>query len=303
MNWKPAITNIQTTFKGIVIFSFLAIILHSCNKSDKNAMPNPDIPIEEVEKEYVLVWSDEFDIDGKPNPDNWKYENGFVRNKELQWYQEDNAFVENGLLIIEGRRDTFDNPYYDPDSESWRLQREKIYFTSSSINTEGKFTWKYGRFEIRAKIKAEEGLWPAIWTLGQGHEWPQGGEIDIMEYYDGKILANAAWAGKQRWQAVWDDFRIPVEDLGEGWADEFHIWRLDWTEDFIKIYVDDRLLNTVELSKTINQRGNQVVNPFRETQQYILLNLAIAGTNGGDPSDATFPSRYEIDYVRVYQLQ
>ncbi|MBX2874014.1 MAG: glycoside hydrolase family 16 protein [Saprospiraceae bacterium] len=274
---------------------------YSCARSIEEVVP-PQEPMEE-EKSYALVWAEEFEVDGAPDPNNWSFEQGFVRNRELQWYQEDNAFVENGVLVIEGRRDTFPNPNYDPTKPDWRINRPEIQYTSSSLHTLNKHSWKYGRFEIRAKIRAEEGLWPAIWTLGTGHEWPSGGEIDIMEYYDGNILANAAWAGAERWQAIWDDSRTPVSSFGDpGWDQKFHIWRMDWEAAEIKIYLDDQLLNTIDLSKTINQSGN-VNNPFREPKHYILLNLAIGGQNGGNPKATPFPSRYEIDYVRVYQKQ
>lgn len=250
---------------------------------------------------YVLVWSDEFEDDGSPNPANWSFEHGFVRNEEWQWYQEDNAFVENGVLVIEGRRETFPNPNYDSSSSNWRLNRPMVHYTSSCLKTADKHSWTYGRFEIRAKIKAEEGLWPAIWTLGTGHEWPSGGEIDIMEYYDGNILANAAWAGARRWQAIWDASQTPVSSFGDSnWDQEFHTWTMDWTEEKIILYLDNQLLNSISLNKTINQTGT-LRNPFRENRHYLLLNLAIGGTKGGDPSHTKFPSRYEIDYVRVYQ--
>ncbi|PHN01395.1 glycoside hydrolase family 16 protein [Flavilitoribacter nigricans] len=250
---------------------------------------------------YQLVWSDEFDTDGPPNPQNWTYERGFTRNEELQWYQEDNAFVKDGMLIIEGRRETRPNPDYQADSNDWRTNRPEINYTSSCVTTQGRHQWRYGRFEIKARIKTEAGLWPAIWTLGLGHEWPVNGEIDIMEFYGGNILANAAWAAAGRWQAVWDDLRKPVNSFNDpDWDDRFHIWRMDWTEAAIKIYLDDELLNTIDLEETINQRG-AVKNPFRETEHYLLLNLAIGGKNGGDPSGTAFPTRYEIDYVRVYQ--
>ena len=265
---------------------------------DKKA---PQEELTEEGKKFLLVWADEFEVDGAPDSNNWSFEQGFVRNRELQWYQEENAFVENGLLIIEGRRDTFANPNYDPSKSDWRMKRPEIHYTSSSIKTLNKHSWKYGRFEIRAKIKAEKGLWPAIWTLGTGHEWPSGGEIDIMEYYGGNILANAAWAGAKRWQAIWDGSKTAVSSFGDPeWDQKFHIWRMDWDANEINIFLDDQLLNTISLSETINQRGN-VKNPFRETKHFILLNLAIGGQNGGDPGNTSFPSRYEIDYVRVYQ--
>lgn len=250
---------------------------------------------------YQLVWSDEFDEDGRPDPANWTYENGFVRNEELQWYQTDNAFVENGHLIIEGRRENRPNPNFVGGSNDWRTSRPEIEYTSSCLITRGLHQWRYGRFEIKAKIITEDGLWPAIWTLGIGHEWPVNGEIDIMEFYNGNILANAAWAGKDRWQAIWDDLKKPVSSFKDpDWDDRFHIWRMDWTEEVIEIYLDDELLNSIPLDKTVNQRGS-VKNPFRETEHYLLVNLAIGGKNGGDPSNTAFPSRYEIDYVRVYQ--
>ena len=276
-------------------YSFFILLLFSCNPTGDDP---PEFP-PKTEVEYKLVWADEFDVDGTPDSTNWGFEQGFVRNEELQWYQEENAYVSNGFLVIEGRRDTFANPLYDASSNNWRQNREMVYYTSSSLNTKSHHSWKYGRFEIRAKIVAKEGLWPAIWTLGKGHEWPQGGEIDIMEFYSGKILANAAWAGSERWQAVWDSKQIPIEEFGENWDDEFHVWRMDWSNEFIKIYIDDLLVNTVALNTTLNQRGS-ISNPFKETEHYILLNLAI-GSNGGNPDKTDFPSRYLIDYVRVYQ--
>lgn len=274
-------------------------LLSNCGRSPEAAASMEKLT--EQEGNYILVWADEFEVDGLPDSTNWSFERGYIRNQELQWYQEDNAFVENGLLVIEGRRDTFPNPNYDPSKPDWRIKRAEIHYTSSSLRTLNKHSWKYGRFEIRAKIRAEEGLWPAIWTLGTGHEWPSGGEIDIMEYYGGNILANAAWAGPERWQAIWDDSHTPVASFGDPtWDHKFHVWRMDWDAEEIKIYLDDRLLNTILLSNTINQSGT-INNPFREPKHYLLLNLAVGGTNGGNPDNTVFPSRYEIDYVRVYQ--
>jgi beta-glucanase (GH16 family) len=297
----------KTTFfccSGKMIYLKLSIallfFLSSCNTSARETVLTDDSSIN-GNKEYKLVWAEEFDTKGTPNPKDWKFEKGFVRNNELQWYQEKNAYVADGMLIIEGRREKFPNPNYNSKSTDWKLNRDTVHYTSASINTGGLHSWTYGRFEIRAKIKAEKGLWPAIWTVGEGQEWPQGGEIDILEFYSGKILANAAWAGKERWKAIWDGFSAPVEDFGQNWSDKFHVWRMDWTSEFIKIYVDDQLLNTVALDSTINQFGT-IKNPFRETKQYILLNLAI-GSNGGDPGSTVFPSQYIIDYVRVYQLK
>jgi beta-glucanase (GH16 family) len=254
-----------------------------------------------AESRYELVWADEFATDGRPDTTNWTYETGFRRNEELQWYQPENAWVEGGHLVIEARRDTFPNPDYDPAATDWRRSRPTVYYTSASLNTSGRHTWRYGRFEIRAKLRAEPGLWPAIWMLGSGQPWPEGGEIDIMEYYDSLLLANAAWADTGRHQPIWDDARLPIAEFGPDWDQDFHIWRMDWTPDAIQLYVDDRLLNSIDLSATQNQRGD-IGNPFRETDHYLLLNLAI-GSNGGDPAGTDFPARYLVDYVRVYQRE
>ena len=149
-----------------------------------------------------LVWHDEFDIDGRPGAD-WSYEKGFVRNQEHQWYQEDNCFVEGGALVIEARRETVPNPDYSPEASprDWKRSREYAGYTSGSINTRRSFTFKYGKLEVRAKISTEKGSWPAIWLLGNQWGWPQGGEIDVMEYYlyrdTPTILANVAWGNER----------------------------------------------------------------------------------------------------------
>ena len=99
--------------------------------------------------EYKLVWADEFDKDGPPDPCNWTYERGFVRNQELQWYQPDNARCENGLLIIEGRRERKPNPRYNPESNDWKVNREFAEYTSACVTTRRLHSWMYGRFEMR----------------------------------------------------------------------------------------------------------------------------------------------------------
>ena len=247
---------------------------------------------------YELAWSDEFDRDGAPDPANWRFERGFTRNEEAQWYQPENARVEGGMLIIEGRREQVANPNYDSTATDWRRSRKFAEYTSASLNTRGLHSWQYGRFEMRGKIDTRSGIWPAFWTLGTAGGWPAGGEIDIMEYYRGMLLANAAWSDAQR-KAVWDDSRLPITQLGPGWSDSFHVWRMDWDENEIRLYVDDRLLNTIDLRTTFNGDAARK-NPLR-APHYILLNLAIGGMNGGDPSVTEFPSRFEVDWVRVYR--
>ena len=125
-----------------------------------------------------------------------------------------------------------------------------------------------------------------------------------MEFYRVKglptILANVAWGTEKRNVAKWHTERIPFTKFRTSdpkWSKKFHVWRMDWTPEFIKLYLDDELLNTTMLSETINSDGS---NPFTKPQ-YLLLNLAIGG-NGGDPARAKYPIKYEVDYVRVYQL-
>lgn len=265
----------------------------------------------QVQKEYQLVWSDEFDVEGEPSME-WSYEYGLQRNEELQWYQSQNAKVKDGCLVIEARKDFLINPHYEAGSSDWRKNREFIHYTSSCLTTRFSQQFLYGRFEIRAKIPVASGAWPAIWLLGNKWEWPNNGEIDIMEYYikDGQpsILANACWGSTEKWKAIWDSVVIPFTHFTEKdpyWADKFHIWRMDWDKEFIRIYLDDELLNEIDLSKTFNEgyEGNRE-NPFANDVvgfgHYLLLNLAI-GSNGGEPDDSQFPLRYYIDYVRVYQ--
>lgn len=258
-------------------------------------------------QEWELVWADEFNYTGPPDAQYWSFEEGFKRNMEAQWYQDKNAYCKDGLLIIEARREKRPNPTYEAGTDQWSRSREFIEYTSSSINTAGKKEFLYGRFEIKARIPTGGGAWPAIWTLGTNMEWPSNGEIDIMEYYRIKgvphILANAAWGTERRYNAKWKSKAIPFTyftDKDPDWASKFHIWRMDWDETAIKLYLDDELLNEIPLSETINGSLGNFANPFKQPH-YLLLNLAIGGINGGDPDVSAFPMKYEIDYFRVYQ--
>jgi beta-glucanase (GH16 family) len=250
---------------------------------------------------YALVWADEFNgADARPDPANWAFERGFVRNQELQWYQPDNARVERGLLTIEGRRERIPNPAYAAGSTDWKRSREAADYSSASLLTRGLHAWQYGRFEMRARIDTRAGLWPAFWTLGASGGWPRGGEVDVMEYYRGTLLANVAWGSPAPGRAVWADTHTPLSSFGApDWSKQFHLWRMDWDEGHIRLSVDEQLLNDVDLNRTINQDGTNT-NPLRQPH-YLIVNLAIGGTQGGDPASTTFPARYEIDYVRVYQ--
>ena len=259
---------------------------------------------------WQLVWSDEFDKDGPLNPKVWTFEEGYARNEEAQWYQPDNAVCKDGYLVIEARKvQNRKNPLYVSGSRNWRKSREFVEYTSSSVTTAGKKEFRYGRFEIRARIPVAKGAWPAIWTLGRSMEWPSGGEIDIMEYYPIKgvphILANVAWGTDRRNHAKWNTRTKPYSYFTEkdpDWASKFHVWRMDWDEEAIRLYLDDELLNETLLSHTINGSIGKGTNPFTKPQ-YILLNLALGGINGGPIDDAALPMKYEIDYVRVYQKE
>jgi beta-glucanase (GH16 family) len=253
-------------------------------------------------QDYKLVWSDEFNDNGMPDTSNWSFESGFKRNHEDQWYQDENARCKDGFLTIEAKRVEKRNPEYVSGSEDWRKRRALINYTSSSINTSGKKSWQYGRFIVRAKIDTSAGIWPAFWTLGTQGKWPANGEIDIMEFYKGKILANVACADVNSVKAKWFSTTKDVTTFKEkNWSQQFHIWRMDWDKDAISLYVDDLLLNKVPLDSLVNRDGSNI-NPFKQTH-YILLNLAIGGDNGGDPSMTTFPSKFVVDYVRVYQIK
>ncbi len=254
----------------------------------------------------TLVWSDEFSGAGSFDQSKWKPEVGFVRNHELQWYQPENAFLRRGNLVIEARRENKPNPTYaEAESSDWKKSRKIIEYTSASLVSQREFL--YGRFEIEAKIDIQSGMWPAIWTYGTRQEWPASGEIDIMEYYRGNILANFVWGSSKRWSGIWKSTTHAVDQLAKesgfkdtkSWANQFHVWRMDWTSDYIELSIDGKSLNRVTLDKTFNQSPDGQ-NPFRQPH-HLLLNLAIGGDNGGDPSNSKFPAKMEVKYVRIYQ--
>jgi len=284
-------------FPQRIYLSLTLVFFFSISFAQKNR-----VPVHAKDNEYKLIWADEFNINGSPDTSKWSYEKGFVRNNELQWYQTDNAICENGMLVIEARRENRPNPLYEEGSTDWKKSRKNILYTSSSLNTRKKVSWQYGRFEMRGRIDISKGMWPAWWTLGDTKRWPANGEIDIMEYYRGSLLANIACLNSNGYSAKWYGKKYPTDSLGGAvWASKFHVWRMDWTETEISLFVDDQLLNRVDVDSLYNRDGSGF-NPFRQPH-YMLLNLAMGGMNGGDPSETSFPNRFEIDYVRVYQKQ
>lgn len=253
--------------------------------------------------DWKLVWSDEFDRPGRPDPRKWTYESGFIRNEELQLYTVDrreNARVENGCLVIEARHEEWRNPNYQANGKSWMQTREKALYTSASLTTEKLAAWRYGRFEIRAQVPAGKGTWPAIWMLGANIRrlgWPGCGEIDIMEHLgkDPSTIhgtlhyANPNQHEEKRHLSAGKTMTTPKPaDAG------FHLFAMEWDEKAISLFCDGQKYHTFDL----DQAGLGADNPFRKPQ-YLLINLALGGWGGPVDSQA-MPQRYLIDYVRVY---
>lgn len=288
-----------------IIITFISVYGTVSGQFDPG-MVDPDTS--QTMPEMILLWNDEFDYVGRPDSANWAYETGFVRNHELQWYQAENAKCQEGRLVIYGKRERIKNPGYDASSGDWRKKRPYADYTSSCLHTRGLHQWTGPLYiEVKARIDTTQGAWPAIWLLGSSGHWPSCGEIDVMEFYRiegvGTILANVAWASEDQLIPKWDSRRIPLETFLEQdkeWTEKFHIWSMRLVNDHIKLYLDGQVLNSTSLSETLNPDGQ---NPFSAGQEfYLLLNLAI-GSNGGTPKTDEFPISFEVDYVRVYQIQ
>jgi beta-glucanase (GH16 family) len=285
---------------------------NSEKKSTKNKFVDPQSPMDTYPKilsdsisqnsampNWRLVFSDEFNKDGVLDSSKWNYENGFVRNREAQWYQKENAICENGNLVITGKKDNKPNPNYTIGSKNWKTNRPFIEYTSASVVMQKMHSFKFGILEVRAKLDAQAGLWPAIWTLGITGEWPSNGEVDIMEYYDNRILANFAHADTAIFKAIWDGASKKIDSLGgTDWTNRFHIWTFEWDDKKMSILLDGILLNEIDLNTTFNKSDGE--NPFRQPH-YLLLNLAMGGNKGGSLDQTQLPSKYYIDYVRLYQ--
>jgi len=254
--------------------------------------------------EWSLVWSDEFDYTGLPNESKWNYEQGFVRNRESQYYtkaRKENARVENGHLVIEARKEDWPNPDYRPGSSSRRSSRsrEKAEYTSASLITRGKATWTYGRIEVKAKLPQGRGVWPAIWMLGTNIRevgWPRCGEIDIMEYvgYDpNTVCANVHMAKYNHAKGTGKGSKIKADKP----YDSFHTYAVEWTPERMDFFFDEHKYFTFE-----NEHGGADVWPF-DQPHYLILNLAIGGSWGGQKGidESIFPQKFLIDYVRIYQ--
>lgn len=235
--------------------------------------------------ESTPLWQDEFDGTGRPDPARWGYEvgGGGWGNQELQTHTDsvDNAFVGNGVLTILARQ-------------------EASGYTSARLTTKGKGDFLYGRVEVRAKLPAGRGTWPAIWMLPTDRAyggWPKSGEIDIMEHVGhdpGKIHISVHTEVYNHVIKTEVTKAALIDDV----TTQFHRYRVDWTPDGIDGYVDD-----VRVFSFANGRAGPATWPF-DQRFYVLLNIAVGGFWGGmqGVDAAAFPARMEVDYVRVYKL-
>jgi len=248
---------------------------------------------------WKLIWSDEFNYTGLPDDKKWDYEEGFVRNHELQYYTRKraaNARVKDGNLIITGRKEKFPNARHRPGSKGWQSGRKEARYTAASLITRNRFSFLYGRIEVRARLPRGKGVWPAIWTLGTNrsvNRWPRCGEIDIMEYVGKdphRVHANAHYAvnGRHRSKGGKHKTKAPYE--------AFHIYAIEWFPDRIDFYFDKVKYFTFP----IDHAGKGPENPFRKPH-YLLINLALGGSWGGAMDDKVLPQQYLIDYVRIYK--
>lgn len=267
--------------------SFILLLQSLVNCQSINENSNSSVPIP-TNSNWKLVWHDEFD--GKViNPKNWAYDvgGGGWGNNELEVYTDrrDNARVENGFLVIEARKEDKGNGH--------------ITYTSARLKTEGLQTFQYGRIEARLKVPPGAGLWPAFWMLGANIsevDWPQSGEIDIMEYTGKRpdtisgTLHGPGYSGPLSiGKRIQQSYQI---------ADDFHLYAVEWDKNEINWFYEGVKYFTVQ--RTDVGRHKWVFDqPF-----FILLNLAVGGTSGGHVSkDTVFPAQYQVDYVRVFQKE
>ena len=273
--------------KNLVLLGGSMLALASC----ATTIPQPT----HIPEGYALVWADEFDGEGLPDPDHWTYDTysndkGWF-NGERQYYSKarlKNSRLENGVLVIEAHEE--DTPVdLFPDTNGQK-------YTSARLTTAGRESWQYGYFEIRAKLPCGRGLWPAIWTLPEGtHNWPEDGEIDIMEYVGwdtDRFYATIHTRDKNHQNGTQFGKTYTVDTA----CGAFHTHSLHWTEDALTIAVNGEPY--FYYPKHDKDYGSW---PF-DRPHYMLLNIAIGGWGGqrGIDPDA-FPARMEVDFVRVYQ--
>lgn len=227
----------------------------------------------------VPVWADEFFKDGAPNAKNWTYDTGAGGwgNQELQTYTNsiNNAIVENGVLKILAKSDGAGG------------------YTSARLKTENLKEFKYGMLKVRAKLPSSAGTWPAIWMLGSNFDtagWPYCGEIDIMEQTGtnkNEVLATCHWYDANSRSTASYGLKTTISNA----ASQFHVYAMEWSETFIKMYVDDVKYYEIALNNNL---------PFNN-DFFLIMNIAMGGTLGGNVPSGFSQDTMEIDYVRLYQ--
>jgi beta-glucanase (GH16 family) len=244
---------------------------------------------------WVLTWSDEFDGANGAGIDasKWVAETGGNGwgNKELEYYtsRTQNAFLQDGNLVIKA----VEEKYTGPDG----MTRD---YTSARLKTQSKFSQTYGRFEARIKIPRGQGMWPAFWMLGDDIDkvgWPACGEIDIMENIGKEpatIYGSIHGPGYIGDAGLGAPYKLPD---GRQFADDFHVYAVEWELDAIRFYVDDHLYSTRTRAELKPGWKWPFDHPF-----FILLNLAVGGDWPGNPNATTvFPQTMLVDYLRVYR--
>lgn len=234
---------------------------------------------DELETQFSeLIWEQDFKQEGVLNPEYWNFETGNNDgwgNQEVQYYTENNAFIEDGVLKITARKENVNG----------------FNYTSSRITTQDKFSFTYGRIEVRAKLPAGKGTWPAIWMLGSNFKevgWPESGEIDIMEHAGndpGLIHGTVHLPGNFGGNAISETTRI------EGVSDQFNDYTLEWRENQLLFAVNNQLFHTYDI--TPDSPFNQ---PF-----FIILNVAMGGTFGGGVADDFEAGTLEVEHIKVFQ--
>ena len=283
-----------TTFKYSILLLSTMIFFKGClGYDDKNnqVANGPSISTTEWEQ----VWSDEFDGDeldlSKWNILRWRP--GWVNNEEQAYTNRDtNIFLQDGNLVIQG---LIEPNYYDTD---YNGNQYTANYTSGRINTDDKFSWTYGRFDIRAKLPSGKGSWPAIWMLGESITsigWPDCGEIDIMEhvgYDNGNVHGSIHTKDFNHIMNTQRSGSMTVSSATES----FHVYSLEWSPHYLRFLIDDSPFFFVYN----DSNGNEAKWPF-DSPHYMILNLAIGGDWGGvqgiEPS--SFPMRMLVDHVRV----
>ncbi len=247
---------------------------------------------------WVIKWADEFN-GSRLNDRYWSPELGVIRNKgTLQTYTKDCIKVKGGNLILHSKAKETKNISYVEGSNKWFQQAKTMPYASGSITSKGKLDFTYGRLEVRAKMPEAKGAWPAIWLIGSnGWGWPKCGEIDILEHLSqspGKCYMTLHWGNNGTQSTKSKGFTVDIPNP----YGKFHIYAMEWDEQKMKMFVDDKEVASWDLSAMDYPDGT---NPFH-TPHHLILNTAIGG-NGTWPEHADskdYPVNYMIDYVRYY---